>query len=442
MKKFLFLLNDNQIDPLGVMYLIGNTPNVFFNVEFINEQTIDKAKSINWKDYDYVGFSTITGSHKFHNELAGIVKKFHPTCCTIMGGPHPTFFHKECSMLKNIDYICVGEGINALPAWLNSITGTNIIKNGGTLTHVSPAVEFNNINNPDRSILYNYSEARKNNTIRNFMGIFGCPFNCSYCFNESWSKLYKETPRLRFKDPDKYIDEIKDCVSKYKTTLIYFQEDTFIVNKNWFNTVVDKLASEVKLPYHCHIRCDCMTEEVAKKLSETNCLSVTFAIENGSYEYRKSMLNRKITDEQILQTANWLHKYGIKFRIENMVCLPNQDFVDDLRTLELNAKCNPTIGWASIFQPFPNTKLGKFALSTGEWDGNIDGICSGFFDKSPMKIKNRFFRQRLQKIFSLACKNTFVRKHIYLFLLLPFGIIYKYIYETYKKNKYKELFKI
>jgi len=119
--------------------------------------------------------------------------------------------------------------------------------------------------------------------------------------------------------------------------LVYFQDDTFIVNKKWYTDVTNRIAKLDK-PYHCHIRCDHFTEEDAKQLKETGCKSVTFSIESGNSLIREKLLNRKMTDFQIINTANLLHKYGIKFRIENMVGLPFTTIEDDYMTLTLNRK--------------------------------------------------------------------------------------------------------
>ncbi len=73
MKNFLFVLNDNPIDPLGVMYLIGNTK-ANFKVIFIKDEN-DKRLNIDYSDIDYIGFSTITGSHLLHNKISKIIKE-------------------------------------------------------------------------------------------------------------------------------------------------------------------------------------------------------------------------------------------------------------------------------------------------------------------------------------------------------------------------------
>jgi radical SAM superfamily enzyme YgiQ (UPF0313 family) len=438
-KNFLFILNDNPIDPLGIMYLIGSTK-ANFDVVFVKDEK-DERLNIDYKKYDYVGFSTITGSHLLHSEIAMDIQYKNPHIITIMGGPHPTFFPKEALELAGIDYICVGDGIPALNNFLHGKETKNIINDfdeyNGEFDH------FVDVNKMiiNREKIYNVDN-RKDNKIRNFMGMWGCVFNCSYCGAKSYFDLYKYQgmPRLRFKSPVKFVNEIKKCVSDFDTKFLYFQDDTFIVNKEWFNKVTALVKKNVDLPYHCHVRCNLVTEDIIKQLKDTGCKSVTFAIENGDIEYRKKYLNRMMSNEQILNAADLLHKYDIKFRIENMVGLPLNSLQDNIETMKLNYKCKPTIGWASLFQPFPNTKLGNFCKSSGLWDGNINTINPSFFDTSPLEIENRKEVERLQKLFSLAVGNKIIYFLIPLLIRLPLDNIFKKIYLKYKNKKYDELY--
>jgi len=187
-KNILLILNDNPIDPLGVMYLIGNvTAN--FEVIFVKNQYDKRLENINYNKYDIVGFSTITGNHLVHNEIAKLVKNINPSILTLMGGPHPTFFPKESLQLSHIDYICIGEGTIALQRFLNNEKTHNIINDYSQYSGIlDPSHDVNELK-INREIIYKVDNRGKN-VIKNFMGTFGCPYNCTYCFNFSYDKLY------------------------------------------------------------------------------------------------------------------------------------------------------------------------------------------------------------------------------------------------------------
>lgn len=437
MKNILLIANDNPIDPLGIIYLASNV-DANFEVIFIKDEYDDKLKFIDVSQYDIIGFSTITGSHNTHNDIAKYLKK-KGDIITLMGGPHPTFFPEKALNLDSIDFICIGEGIIALDRFVKGEKTNNIIndysKYNGLL---DPIFDINKLKT-DRIIIYDVDN-RGENPIKNFMGTFGCPYNCSYCFNYSYAKLYQNAKRVRYLDPKILINDIKNCVKNYNTKFIYMQDDTFILNKKWFYEVTDLIKKEIDLPYHCHIRIDIADEEKIKKLKDTGCASVTFAIENGSEEYRKKYLNRKMKNSKILEISKLLRKYDIKFRIENMVGLPFNDLQDNIETLNLNYKCHPTIGWASLFQPFTNTELGNICSKENLWSGNIDDINSGFFDESPLDLEDKIKIERLQKLFSLGVNNYFIKKLIPILIKIPLDNFYKKLYEKFKNNKYKELY--
>lgn len=439
-KNILFILNDNPIDPLGVMYLIGNVK-ANFSVLFVKNQFDKKLKDVDIFKYDILGFSTITGSHLIHNEIAKYFKNQNKNILTLMGGPHPTFFPKETLNLDYIDYICIGEGILALENFVNGKKTNNIINDYQQYNGILDLIVDINKIKINREVIYKINN-RGNNPIKNFMGTFGCPFNCSYCFNLSYHKLYKHqnNKRIRFKDPKLFIKEMKDCINNYNTKFIYIQDDTFIVNKKWFNEVTSLIKKEIKLPYHCHIRSDITSEEIVKKLKNTGCASVTFAIEDADENYRRKYLNRKMTNEEILQTSKLLHKYDIKFRIENMIGLPFNNLKNNIETLNLNYKCHPIIGWASLFQPFPNTKLGNLCKKENLWSGNIDDINSGFFDESPLKIENKRKVERLQKLFSLGVNNYIIKFLIPFLIKIPLDNFYTKLYTKFKIKKYNILY--
>jgi len=440
MKKILLILNDNPIDPLGAMYLIGNV-NANFDVTFIKDQYDKRLDSINIFKYDILGFSTITGSHLMHNEIAKRFKNKNSNILTLMGGPHPTFFPKKALELSHIDYICIGEGTIALDKFVKGEKTNNIINTYKKYTGILDPVQDINKMKIERDIIYKIDNRGKN-TIKNFMGTFGCPYNCTYCFNYAYHNIYKHQniKRVRYVNPRILIDDMKYCTQNYLTKFIYIQDDIFIMNKKWFIEVSNLIKKEINLPYHCHVRVDIITEEIIQQLKKTNCKSVTFSIENGSEEYRKKYLNRRMTNQKILETAKLLHKYNIEFRIENMVGLPFNTLKDNLATLEINYKCHPTIGWASLFQPFTNTVLSDLIIKKGLWSGNIDDINSGFFDKSPLKIKNKIQIERLQKIFSIAVDNKMIKLLTPLLIYLPLDNFYKNLYIKFKEKKYDKLY--
>jgi anaerobic magnesium-protoporphyrin IX monomethyl ester cyclase len=444
MKNILLILTDHVVDPLGAMYLMGNV-NANFDVAFIIDQHDNKLNDFDYKKYDIVGFTTMTGGHIKHNEIAKIIKNKNPKIITIMGGPHPTFFPKEALELSHIDYICIGEGTIALQKFINEEKTNNIINDYNNFTGILDPIQDLDKMKINREIVYKI-EDRGNHPIKNFMGTFSCPYNCTYCYNYAYREMYKHQhiKAVRCMNPKILIEDIKNCVTNYSTKFIYFQDDTFIINKKWFVEVTNLIKKEINLPYHCHIRPDITTEEIIKQLKTTGCKSVSFAIEDSSEEYREKYLNRKMSNEKIIKVANLLHKYNIDFRIFNILALPFNTLKDNLNTLELNYKCHPLIALSSLFQPYLNTVLGNITKNAGLWSGDIDDIAGymhpKLIDKSPLKIEDKIKVERLQKLFSLGVSNYFIKKLIPILINLPLDDFYAKLHIKFKIKQYNKLY--
>ena len=440
MNKVLFVLNDSSVDPLGPMFLAGNC-GAECSAVFVNGKNEYALTQIPLDGYDVFAFSTITGSHQYHNALAGYIKKRCHSATTIMGGPHPTFFPYEAISLPNIDYICVGEGISAFRKFVRGERSPNIMSKPSFEKEfkLEPLVEMTKINPPRRDWIYK-DPKRAANPIKNFMGAFGCPYKCSYCYASQMAKLYPNEKSVRYFPPQAVVDDMLATKELYPLKLLYIQDDTFIVNKPWFYNLTDRIKAQVNLPYHCHVRCDLLTREIVAQLKETGCRSVTYAVESASDVYRRFYLNRSMTNEKILECAEMLREAGIGSRIENMVGLPDDNFTDAARTLKLNMQSKPTVAWASLYQPFPNTPLAHLAMQMGEWSGDIDSICNSFFDKSPLKISFKYAIENLQKLFSFGGKGVWHYRAAILLSWLPLGWLYKKIYAKVKKKGYDELY--
>ena len=106
-------------------------------------------------------------------------------------------------------------------------------------------------------------------------------------------------------------------------------------------------------------------DDLIKKLKAVGLHGVTFAVESGNEQFRKKVLNRNMSNEQIFEAVKILRENDVRFRIENMMGVLDEKFEDTLETLKLNIKCKPDLAWASLWQPYPGTELGDEAILRG-----------------------------------------------------------------------------
>ena len=414
MSRILFITKPFFIEPLGIMYLSGSLKAAGHETSWITTESNlqEEVGSIN---PDIICYSIMTGDQDLFDGINKNLKsKFK--FLSVAGGPHTTFF-PECIQSSSFDAITRGESESSIVELANKFTSGSYYDvpgfwfKEGDAVHKNPLGQLiDNLDSlpfPDRSLIYDADESQRVNPIKHFIAGRGCPYACTYCFNHSYNRLYagKGNP-IRLRSVRNFLDEIKETVSKYPTKFVYFQDDTFILNKAWVREFSEAYAKEVKMPFHCHIRANLVEEETIRLLKDAGCFSVHIAVESGNERLRNEVLKRNMSSGHIYKACELLHKYGIKFMLQNILGLPTGTLEDDFETLRMNIRCRPTYAWASIFQPYPGTDLAKLSLEMNlVSERDLDNIQSSFFERSILGIPHKKEIEYLQKMFALTVEN-------------------------------------
>jgi len=100
-------------------------------------------------------------------------------------------------------------------------------------------------------------------------------------------------------------------------------------------------------------------------LAESGCMEVHMGVESGSFEYRKRMLGRKMSNEVILKACSNIKKYGMKITTFLMVGMPDESYLDMLRSLFFILKIRPTGMQTGIFYPLKGTPSYNYCEDKG-----------------------------------------------------------------------------
>lgn len=428
--KVLFVTDAFKVEPLGIAYLASAIKKA--GHETILCKDTDAITEVWTYKPDIVGYSITTGKHKKFIDLNYELKKRF-RFVSVFGGAHPTYFPEMANSI-GVDTIIRGEGERSLVKLLDEIALHKKIKKVNDFETLEQNLD--KILFPDREFLYRYEENR-NNPIKNVMGSRGCKYACPYCFNYLYRSFYKGQNWVRRRSSENII---KECVElkKYPLGMIFFQDDEFISNSNLFE-LLDLYKKDVKVPYHCQIRIELLTEDIAKKLKDTGCVSVTFAIESGNDKIRKSLLCRNMTSGDIIRGAEILRRTGLRFRSQNMCGIPGESIKNMMETLDLNIKIKPTVAWCSIFQPYPKLKLGEKALELGCWNGNIDDIKETFFEDTILKTPLRKQIVNLQRLFGVVVQYPILRPLMRLLLMVKNNKWFDLIHKRWKLYRYDKV---
>jgi len=332
---------------------------------------------------DVVGFSISTGLHNRYMDFNRMLRERLPNLFTITGGPHPSFF-PDFLKTDGVDAICVGEGewamlglVQALEAGEDyyDIPGLHVKLRDGSVRENPPRAyeqELDSLPFPDHSFISQFPHLR-DSPIAYIMAGRGCPYNCTFCFNHVAIDL-QEGRYTRYRSPENVVAECLELRDKYGKRYMAFQDDTFSLNFRYLQKFLPLYKEKVGLPYLAHLRADNLTEKMAKLLADTGCKRAVIGLENGNFDIRVKILDKKVTNDQFLKCAKLLHSHGIELLTQNMFGVPGETIESALSTIELNIDCEADLMVIHFFQPYPGTDLATMSQDMGLWDGTVDDI--------------------------------------------------------------------
>ena len=196
----------------------------------------------------------------------------------------------------------------------------------------------------------------------------GCLNTCAFCNSPLQNKLYREKTNsiyFRAKSIPLVMEEIHYYVKNFNPEYFFFWADNFM----WYSEKqIDELCqsySEIKLPFCVNSHPRQLSEYKIKKLKEVGLHRVTLGVEHGNEEFRKHVVNRFYSNEQLLETVKILHKCDVPFAINNICGFPTETPELFMDTVELNRKLNADNNSCSTFTPFYGTPLRTLAIEKG-----------------------------------------------------------------------------
>jgi anaerobic magnesium-protoporphyrin IX monomethyl ester cyclase len=425
MAKIVFV-QDIVYEYFGVMYISSYVKKHGHECDVIIEYAErDWLKSLKASNPDIVAFSVLTGSYKWALERSRMIKKAMDVPI-IFGGVHVYLNPASVMQETVIDAICTGEGEEPVKQLLDSFEGkkysTDIngfwFRQEDGFVKKNPAAplidDLNSLPFADRSIYYKYPAIAKRNILP-MLGSRGCPYTCSYCVIPAAKKVFEGQGKfIRERSPENILAEIEHCLTlSYEKEFVHFVEDHFGNNRQLalkVLTAVSKMKNGT-LGWGGAIRVERFNkEEYVAALSKTNHGLLGIAVECGDEDYRRDVLKRPVTNEQIIEAATLARKYGIQFDTLNMVGLPGETFEQALMTLDLNIKINPVFANCYVYQPYPGTELQQYSVEHKLMDDSLSqNLGLSFYDRywKTNPEHNRIIN--LQRIFGLAVKYPFLK---------------------------------
>lgn len=318
-------------------------------------------------------------------------------CKSMAGGPGVTFDQKA-HFGTTIDAVCIGEGEIALNDYLSSgmKEGRNILLKEGSFPTLAPLIDLDKQPFPNREIVYKTDNVLRLSAFKSFISGRGCPYNCSYCFNHAYNKIFKECGNIvRKKSVDYMIEELLIIKRNHPLQLVSFQDDTFIIDKKWVFEFCKNYRNTIGIPFVCNIRPNLVTEEVVAALKEGGCSVISWSIESGNERIRNEVLCRNVSEEQIEKTIALMRKYKITHRTASVIGVPTETKKEVDETIEANIRASSAFSLANIFTPYPGLQLTKLAEEKGLLMHDKP-LPKTFYEKSVLEFDAKY-KKYLQK---------------------------------------------
>lgn len=451
MTKVVFIdFSCNIYDKHHVYTIAGYLRGKGIDVGYINEsdfsKTLDRLRELT---PDLLLYSAFSADADIYFKFDAFIKK-HLKVRSIMGGAGPTF-DNALAKRGTIDAFCVGEGEYALEEYIdNGFEGGRNIMPAGAEAPVSfhPLVDLDSVPIPDRGLVYEQDAVLRAMPSKQFMAGRGCPYNCTYCYNNIFNKVFKGCgPIVRFKSVDYLIEEIRQVRKHYPLENVVFHDDTFISNRKWFMEFAGRFPREIGLNYSCLVRANLLDEELVRALKESGCISANWSIECGNDRIRNEVLKRNMSRDKILEAGSLLHRFGIRQKVGNMVGLPGETFDNMLETVELNIEVRPQFCLATIFTPFPGLELTRYAIEHGHLDPSaLEKLPGNYFTRSTLNFspEEKVRIQKLSWLFQVFVDYPalYRDKKIFNFLFCIPGILLRIFFEVYTMLKFSRQYRI
>jgi radical SAM superfamily enzyme YgiQ (UPF0313 family) len=288
----------------------------------------------------------------------------------VAGGLHPTFSPEVVLAAPGFDYVCLGEGDEAIVdlaaaiiagASPDSIRIANVWGRGGPRPPLrSPVAPLDALPFMARDFLDERFGVVHLTTQR------GCPFKCTYCAARMYNELYQPVGDYgRRRSVGNVLAELAAIRAAGALNYVIFLDDTFTINHPWVAELCRALEAEGGLPFSLHARVETVSPKLLGLLARAGCRHITYGVESGSERIRREIMRRPVTNRRFVEVFGWTREAGILVTANYMLGLPTETPAEMEETLALHAELAPDDFGYFVFYPYPGTQLHRYCMEHG-----------------------------------------------------------------------------
>lgn len=317
-------------------------------------------------------------------EILTALKKKSPHIKTMLGGLHPSALPERTLREENADFVCEGEGFYTILQLLNvlksdkdvgdyKIKGLWYIKDGKVISNHRALLIENLDELPfvawdllpmDKYRAHNWHCFGHIDQRQPYAVVYtslGCPFNCSYC---NIHALYGGKPCIRFRSPEKIVEEIDFLTKNYKIKNIKIMDELFALGEERVIRICDLIIKRsYDLNMWAYARVDTLNKIMLKKMKQAGINWLGIGFESGSKNIRDRVSKGRFSDEKIRKVVNMIHEAGIYVGGNFIFGLPDDNLQTMQETLNLAKELNCEYTNFYVAMAYPGSKLYEEALA-------------------------------------------------------------------------------
>lgn len=435
------------LPPIGLLYisavLLKKRHNVSIIDADIDNLSLDSIKQqIQVQEPELVGITMTTIQCKSAFEIAEVVKKINKDITVVVGGAHPSALkEKILTLCSAIDYVVVGEGEITMLELVKAIENNEDIKYvkgicyrecDGSIkkTETRPFIkDLDSLPYPAIDLvtpLERYPSTYPRGAVpsMHILASRGCPFKCTFCSNPVWKKT------VRFRSPESIIKEVEMLHYKHGVKEIFFQDDTFNLNRAWFIEICNRLIEtglnkEMVFRTPFRVNKNLIDKKLLSLAKEAGFWMIFYGVESGNQNILDN-IQKGVTLAEIKRAFKLTKKAGLMTLASFMVGNIGETKKSIQDTLNFAIEINPDFYGFAIATPYPDSEFYQIAEKRGY-------IQEGFLNYNPLRCiistedltKEEIERSSLFLHYSLErYKHTLqykVRKFSELFLIKGFS---------------------
>lgn len=361
------------------------------------EEFINRVKS---EKPDVLAFSVVTNQWEYAQTLASWVRE-DLSLTTICGGVHALVAPEQILESGVFDYIMRGECEEAFLEFVERLSQDQSVEDVRNLGYrkndriglnpVRPLPALEPLPLKDYEVMDFQKLIDVKNGWVGLMASRGCPFSCTYCFNHKMVATYRADLKCNFAklnyirrfSIEQMAEEIRYLLTNYKNIRMFiFDDDLFTFDKSYVKDFCSSYKKITDLPFVVNAHVRFFDQECAKILAEANCRIVKFGVESGSERVRKSILNRHMSNEQIIEAIRYVRDAGMHSSVFVIIGFPHEKADDVFATIRLLSHASPGRFRWTYFFPYPGTEAHRISLESGMINEEKMKSLSNFTDDS------------------------------------------------------------